>query len=65
MSNEPPRTLDEMIDIAKVNLDPEYIKKKEREEQRREERKDAIQGLWGFFVLFLLPGILVFIAYLN
>ena len=54
MSNEPPRTLDEMIDIAKGKLDPEYIKKKEREEQRREERKDAIQGLWGFFVLFLL-----------
>jgi hypothetical protein len=53
-----------MIEKARME-DPEYRREKERKERRKEERKDALSTLGGFFVLFLLPGILVFIATLD
>ena len=46
---------------------PSIQKKIEKEERRKkkEERQDKLQPFWGFFILFGLPAILVFIASLK
>jgi hypothetical protein len=58
------KIVEKLIEESKMR-NPAYREERQKEERQKEERQDKLETFLGFFILFGLPAILIFIASLK